>query len=356
MKIAKPTRCGAAIGMILTLFPILLLVVGALADGEKLNVLATTTDLREIAREVGGDDVEVTCLTKGPEDPHFLDARPSFVKAAAQADALVVTGMELEIGYEPLLLSESRNAKIQKGQPGYVDCSVGVAALEVPTGGVDRSLGDVHPSGNPHYLTDPVWGKNAATTISEALATIDPAHAEAFRKRAADFQRRIDVAMWGEALLADQKAERLEKRLADGTLVEFLKQRKLDGKLGGLAADLAPYAGRKVVAYHGNFVYLLDRFHVAQLGVLEPKPGIPPSPRHLAQLEERMRADGAKTVIYASYQPERTAKSVADEVGGVAIRLAHMPDSVPGASSYPDTLAYNVRTLAAALRDTAASK
>src|SRR5882724_6213949 len=137
------------------------------AGEEKIRVLATTTDLREIAKEVGGADVVVTCLMKGPEDPHFLDARPSFVKAAADADALVVTGMELEIGYEPLLLSESRNAKIQKGQPGYVDCSAGVAALEVPVGGVDRSLGDVHPLGNPHYLTDPVWGKNASKTIAE---------------------------------------------------------------------------------------------------------------------------------------------------------------------------------------------
>lgn len=325
-------------------------------EATKVKVLATTTDLREIAREVGGDDVEVTCLTKGPEDPHFIDARPSFVKAAAQADALVVTGMELEIGYEPLLLSESRNAKIQKGQPGYIDCSAGVAALEVPTGGIDRSLGDVHPAGNPHYLTDPVWGKNAAKTISEAFAAIDPPHADAFRKRAEDFRHRVDVAMWGEALLADQKAERLEKRLSEGTLTEFLAQRKLDGKLGGLAAELAPYSGRKVVAYHGNFLYLLERFHLVQLGALEPKPGIPPSPKHLAQLEERMRGEGAKVVVYAAYQPERTAKSVADEVSGTAIRLAHMPDSAPGTSSYIDTLTYNVRTLAAALRETGESK
>ena len=334
-----------------------LLPLGRAAAGDevaKLRVLATTTDVRELCKEVGGGDVDVTCLTKGPEDPHFLDARPSFVKAAAEADALVVTGMELEIGYEPLLLSESRNGKIQKGQPGYVDCSADIAKLEVPTGTVDRSLGDVHPFGNPHYLTDPVRAKQAAKTIADAFATIDAPRAEAYRKRLADFQRRVDVAMWGEALLADQKAERLENRLADGTLTSFLAQRKLEGKLAGLAAELAPFSGRKVAAYHGTMRYLLDRFHLEEIGQLEPKPGIPPSPRHLAELEERMKAEAARVVLFNSYQPERTAKSVAAEVGGAAVKLAHMPESVPGTATYLDTVTFNVKALAKALRDTAA--
>jgi ABC-type Zn uptake system ZnuABC Zn-binding protein ZnuA len=260
--------------------------------------------------------------------------------------------MELEVGYEPLLLSESRNGKIQKGQPGYVDCSVDVEKLEVPTGTVDRSLGDVHPFGNPHYLTDPVRAKKAAKTIADAFATIDPSHADGFRKRLADFARRVDTAMWGEALLAEQKAERLENRLAEGTLLDFLKQRKLDGKLGGFAAELAPYAGRKVVAYHGTMLYLLTRFHLEEMGQLEPKPGIPPSPKHLAALEERMRAENAKVVLYNSYQPARTAESVAAEVGGVAVKLAHMPDALPGASTYLDALTHNVRALAQALAGT----
>jgi zinc/manganese transport system substrate-binding protein len=322
-------------------------------DGGKLKVLATTTDVRELCREVAGDDADVTCLMKGPEDPHFLDARPSFIRAAAEADALVVTGMELEIGYEPLLLSESRNGKIQKGQPGYVDCSTDVEKLEVPTGTVDRSLGDVHPFGNPHYLTDPVRAKKAAKTIADAFATIDPPHADAYKKRLADFVRRVDVAMWGDALVAEQKPERLENRLADGTLLDFLKQRKLDGKLGGLAAELAPFSGKKVVAYHGTMLYLLTRFHLEELGQLEPKPGIPPSPKHLAELEERMKSESVKVVLYNAYQPARTAESVASEIGGVAVKLAHMPDSLPGTSTYLDALAFNVKALAQALRGTA---
>jgi zinc/manganese transport system substrate-binding protein len=319
-------------------------------DDARLKVLATTTDLRELCNEVGGDDVAVTCLTKGPEDPHFIDARPSFIKAAADADALVVTGMELEVGYEPLLLSESRNGKIQKGQPGYVDCSVDIDKLDVPTGSVDRSQGDVHPFGNPHYLIDPVRAKKAAKTIADAFVVLAPRHADGFRTRLAAFQRRIDVALFGEALLAEQKVERLENRLADGTLLEFLKQRKLADKLGGLAAEIAPYAGRKVVAYHANALYLLGRFHLTQVGTLEPKPGIPPSPRHIAELEERMQAEKATVVLYNSFQPQRTAEAVAGDVGGKAVKIAHMPDAVAGTATYLEMLAHNVRSLVQALK------
>jgi ABC-type Zn uptake system ZnuABC Zn-binding protein ZnuA len=258
--------------------------------------------------------------------------------------------MELEVGYEPLLLSESRNGKIQKGRPGYVDCSVDVSKLEVPTGDIDRSLGDVHPFGNPHYLLDPVRAKTAAKTVAEAFAAIDPPHADGYRKRLADFARRVDVAMWGEALLAEQKVERLENRLAEGTLTAFLQQRKLESKLGGLAAEIAPFAGRKVVAYHANVAYLLDRLHLVQVGTLEPKPGIPPSARHLAELEERMRAEDAKLVLYNVFQAAKTAESVASDVGGAAVRIAHMPDALPGTSTYVELVSSNVHALAQAFR------
>ncbi len=320
---------------------------------EKLNVLATTTDVRELCRAVGGDDVAVTCLMKGPEDPHFLDARPSSVKAAADADVLVVTGMELETGYEPLLLSESRNAKIQKGQPGYVDCSVGIVKLEVPTGAVDRSQGDVHPFGNPHYLLDPVRAKQAAGTVAEAFARVDPAHADAYRTRLEAFRRSLDEALFGADLLTSQPASRLEARLAEGTLVEFLRQRGLEAQLGGLAKEIAPFAGRKVVSYHTNTIYLLERLHLDGIGALEPKPGIPPTPKHLARLEERMRSEDARVVLYSVYQPARTAEAVAREVEGRAVRIAHMPDAFEGTASYVAALTANVHALADALRATA---
>lgn len=346
----------------LLLLPALLLAAAAspapplLAGTPPLEVLATTTDLRELAKEVGGDDVAVTCLTKGPEDPHFLEARPSFVRAAARADALLVNGLELEAGYEPLLLGDSRNARIQRGRPGYVDCSAGIRALEVPAGPVDRSQGDVHASGNPHYLLDPVRAKQAAGTIAEALKRLAPDRAARFDERLAAFRRRIDVAMFGETLLAAQPAERLERRLQDGTLSAFLKDRGLDGNLGGLAARMVPHAGAKVASYHATFVYLLDRFHVTEAERLEPKPGVEPSPRHLADVVARMRSGGVRVVLSTVFQPERTTSSVAEQAGGRAVRLAHQPDALAGTSSYLDMLRTNVDALSAALAATAEPK
>lgn len=325
---------------------------GADEQTPPIAVLTTTTDLRSIVTEVGGDDVSVTCLTKGPEDPHFIEARPSFVKAAADADALVVTGLELEIGYESLLLGDSRNARIQKGRPGYVDASKGILALDVPTGPIDRSQGDVHPYGNPHYLLDPARVKQAAATIASALGVIRPEKSGAFEKRRADFAHRVDVLMWGEAILADQPAERLEARLAEGKLLEYLDRRKLRDKLGGLAARMAPLAGRKVVTYHGNFRYLLDRFHIEETANLEPKPGIAPSPRHIASVLKRMAEDGARVVLYTTYQPEKTAVSIAEQAGGRAVRLAHMPDAIEGTSTYLELLRRDVELLASALEAT----
>jgi len=319
------------------------------AETAPLEVLATTTDLRELAKEIGGDDVAVACLMKGPEDPHFLEARPSFVRAAARADVLLLNGLDLEVGYEPLLVGDSRNAKIQRGAPGHVDCSAGIAVLEVPAGPVDRSQGDVHPSGNPHYLLDPVRAKQAAATIAEALKRAAPDRAAKFDERLAAFRRRVDVEMFGEVLLAAQPADRLERRLQDGTLAKFLKDRGLDGKLGGLAAKMAPHAGARVVSYHSTFRYLLDRFHVAEAEKLEPKPGVPPSPRHLADVVKRMREGGIRVVLSASHQPERTAASVAEQVGGRSLRLAHQPDSLPGTSGYLATVRHNVEALASAL-------
>ena len=323
------------------------------AADEPLRVLTTTTDLRDIVQAVGGDDVAVDCVTKGPEDPHFIQARPSLIRAAAAADALVVCGMELEIGYEPLLREGARNAKIQKGRLGYIDASKGIAALEVPEGAIDRSMGDIHRFGNPHYLNDPVRAKHAAETIADALTQIDPDHADGYRTRLGDFQRRIDVAMWGEELLAAQPAARLEQRLQRGELLDFLKSRELDGKLGGWAARLAPYSGRGVVSYHGLWIYLLDRFHLVEAAKIEPKPGIDPTPRHVLGVVRTMKEQGARVVVYGSYQPSRTAQQVAEQGSAELVKLAHMPGALPGTESYLEMVDHNVRALEDALRRTA---
>ncbi len=317
-----------------------------------LRVLTTSTDLREIARAVGGSEVTVDCVVKGPEDAHYIRARPSLIRAAHSADVLIVIGRDLEMGYASLLREDSRNEKIQKGRLGFIDASEGIVALEVPTGPVDRSMGDVHPSGNPHYLTDPVNSKQVARTIADRFAKIDPDHADGYEKRRAAFERSVDVAMWGAALLAKQPARRLEKRLQRGQLASFLKGRGLEGELGGWAALLAPYAGRKVVSYHGLFVYLLDRFHLVEAAKIEPKPGIDPTPRHTLAVVRTMKSEAARVVLYASYQPERTAKQIAEQGNAVATKLAHMPGALPGSDSYLEAVEMNIRRLASALAAT----
>lgn len=321
-----------------------------------LRVLATTTDLREIAREIGGENVSVTCLMKGPEDPHFLEARPSFVRAAAQADVLLVTGMELEAGYEPLLLTDSRNPRIQKGKPGYVDCSAGIAALDAPLGPVDRSHGDVHAAGNPHYMCDPVRAKVAAGTVADAFAAAAPSLADGFRARRDAFRRKVDVAMFGEAVLAEQPVERLERRLAEGTLAAWAAERGIDGKIGGWAKSMLPHTGAGVVTWHGNFRYLLDRFAVREAAHLEPKPGVPPSARHVADVVARMKAERLRVVLHASCQPAATAASIAESGAASVVLLAHQPDAVAGTPDLFATWDANVRALSAALSARSSAK
>jgi ABC-type Zn uptake system ZnuABC Zn-binding protein ZnuA len=318
-------------------------------EPKRINVLTTTTELREIARAVGGDAVEVRSLAKGPEDPHFIDARPSFVRMAHDADLFVKTGMELEIGYEGPIVRDARNARIQPGTPGFCDASVDVDKLEVPTGVLDRSLGDVHPDGNPHYLADPVRAKIVAGTIAGSLARVDPTRADAFKARAEEFGRRIDGALFGEKLLSHAPAKRLERLLSEGKLAAYLKEKGWDQDLGGWAKELVPFAGAKVVEYHELFTYLADRFHIEEIAHLEPKPGIAPTARHVQEVMETIRKNGIRALIVAVFQPKDVPESVGRETGAKVVVLAHMPGALPDTDDYLAMVDHNVKALAAAL-------
>jgi zinc/manganese transport system substrate-binding protein len=325
----------------------------AVAGGDdaprKVRVLATTTDLAAIAREVGGDAVDVSCLTRGPEDPHFLDARPSFVRLAHDADLFLKVGMELEVGYEGPIVLDARNPRIQPGKPGYCDASAGIDALDVPAGPVDRSMGDVHRLGNPHYLLDPVRAKVVAATVAGALGGVDPVRATAYRDRAREFAGRVDDAMFGAALVKEIPVRRLERLLAEGRLPAYLAGKGLEGKVGGFAKLLAPHAGAKVAEYHRSFAYLLDRFGLKSVASLESKPGIPPTPRHLKSVGETMRAEGARLVLCTAFQPRAAADATAEAAGGRVVVLPHMPGALPGSDGYLGSVGLAVRTLAAAL-------
>jgi zinc/manganese transport system substrate-binding protein len=285
--------------------------IGSTASAQ-LRVVATTPDLASVAREIGGDRVNVVALAKPTEDPHYVDAKPSHIVTLNRADALIEGGAELELGWLPPLLENSRNRKIAAGAPGRIVASEGIRMLEVPTS-FDRSKGDVHSLGNPHFLIDPVDAKIIAGNIADHLARIDPRSAATYRANLAKFTT------------------------------------KLDGKLTGWQRQLAPYRGAKIVTYHNDFLYLANRFGLDVVGMLEPKPGIAPSPAHLAQVIRRMKATNARVILVQPYQSRRTAETVARQTGAAVLDVSQQPGARGNTTSYFDMMDNLVSTLARAL-------
>ncbi len=274
----------------------------------KLNVVATTPELAAIARDIGGDRVEVVSLAKPTEDPHFVDPKPSFVVKLAHADVLVEGGAELEIGWLPPLLEGARNPKLTR-----IAIAPGIQLLEVPTA-LDRSKGDVHAMGNPHFMTDPVNGQIAAQRIADELAKRDAAGAETYRANLAKFNARIEAKM--------------------------AEWRKL----------LVPFAGKEVVAYHNTWPYFGERFGLKIDLFLEPKPGIPPTPASLAEVMAKMKAEHLRVVIVEPYQNRRTADTVAADTGAVVVPVAQYPGGVKGTDGgYVELIDYIVNALAKGL-------
>jgi len=262
-----------------------------------VNVVASTEDLAAIAREVGGDKVKVDAIGRGYQDPHFVEAKPSFIFTLNKAQLLVVVGRELEIGWLPPLILQSRNAKIQPGADGYLDASLTVKILEIPTGQITRAMGDVHPLGNPHYWLDPGNGRRIARAIQQKLAQVRPGDAAYFEARYADF----------------------DKRLADA-------EKRWD-------AMMAPYKGLKVVTYHRSWPNFTKRFGLEVIGYVEPRPGIPPSPSHTLELIAEMKRQNVKLLLVEPYFDLKTPNSIARETGG---KVLVMPPSVGGEKEITD--------------------
>jgi zinc/manganese transport system substrate-binding protein len=279
----------------------------------QLRVVATTPDLASVAREIGGDRVTVVALAKPTEDPHYVDAKPSHIVTLNRADALIEGGAELELGWLPPLLENSRNRRIAAGARGRIVASEGVKMLEIPTS-FDRSKGDVHSLGNPHFLIDPVNVKIIARNIADHFTQIDPRSAATYR----------------------------------GNLARF--NTKLDAKFAEWQKQLAPYRGAKVVTYHKDFNYLAERFGLSIVETLEPKPGIAPSPAHLAQVIRKMRAANAKVILVQPYQSRRTAETVARQTGAVVLDVSQQPGARGKTTTYFDMMDNLVNTLANAFR------
>jgi ABC-type Zn uptake system ZnuABC Zn-binding protein ZnuA len=302
-------------------------------------VVATNPDLGDLVQQVGGDEVSVTLLAKGPQDPHFIEPRPSFIRALHRADVFVQQGMELEIGWAPSLLESARNPEIMPGGAGFVDASRAIDPLEVPTGRFDRSMGDVHPLGNPHYLTDPINGLRVARLLRDTLSTLRPDAAESFAIRYRDFARRLAVALVGEELAAERDPEDVARDVVTGNLPETPR---LAGWLGTLRAE----PPSKAVQDHLLWPYFARRFGLELVATLEPKPGIAPTTRHLQAVVERMKADQVGLVLASPYFNPRHARWVAEKTGARVVPMAHQVGSREGTPDYLATIDFNVRAIA----------
>jgi zinc/manganese transport system substrate-binding protein len=265
-----------------------------------LNVFACEPEWAALAKELGGDRVSAVSATTARQDPHHIEARPSLIARIRGADLVVCSGSELEIGWLPLLLSQSGNARVQPGTPGYLEASQFVTRLEVPTR-IDRSMGDIHPGGNPHIQTDPRNIARVAAALTERLAQLDAPNAAAYRAAAESFGKR-----WQEAIARWER-------------------------------EAAPLKGVPLIEHHKDFTYLIAWLGLREVGDLEPLPGIPPSTAHLAELVEQMKRQPAKVIVYSSYNDPRAAEFLSQRTG---IPTVMLPFTVGGTDRAKDLFGY----------------
>ena len=294
---------------------LLLAVLGSMqaAAASTLKVVTTTEDLASLTRAVGGDHVEVESIARGYQDPHFVEAKPSFILKLNRADLLVVVGLQLEIGWLPPLVTQSRNPRIQFGTAGYLDVSQFCKILEIPTGQITRAMGDVHPLGNPHYWLDPENGRLIAQGVANKLAELRPQEASYFQQRFQDFSQRLAAAekVWNQRM--------------------------------------APYRGRKIVTYHKSWPNFTQRFGLEVIDYVEPKPGIPPSPSHTLELINMMKRVNIKLILVEPYFDLKTPNAVVRETGGEVLVLLPSVGGEKEVTDYFKLFDYDINLLTAAL-------
>ena len=285
-----------------------------------ISVMTSTEDLASLVREVGGDKVSVEALAKGYQDPHFVEAKPSFVLKLHSADLLVVVGRDLEVGWLPPLITQSRNSKIQPGGSGYLDASLSARILDIPSGQITRAMGDVHPQGNPHYWLDPRNGRLMAKAIQDKLSGLSAGDAAYFAQRYADFDRRLSEA---------------EKRWQ---------------------ATMAPSKGLKIVTYHRSWPNFAEVFGLDVVGYVEPKPGIPPSPAHILDLTQAMKQQGIKIILVEPYFDLQTPNKLARDNGAQFVVMPPSVGCVKDVQNYLQLFDYNINLLISAIKETGAGK
>ena len=297
---------------IILIFSSLLIIISG-ANAGSIKVVTTTMDMKSITEMIGGNKVSVQSIATGYQNPHFVDPKPSYIISLSNADLFVTVGLDLETGWSPQLLSSSRNSKIQKGSPGYVDASEGVGLLQVPSS-VNRGEGDIHIYGNPHYWLDPLNGKVIARNIANGLERIDPSN----------------------------------KAFYEANLHAFFA--KIDLKLKEWDAKMAPFKGSKIIAYHNEWVYFEKRFGLQIVDFMEPKPGIPPSPSQLVKVIKEVTANKIKVIISSPYFTTSSSDVVAKQTGVKELTLATSVGAFSSIKNYFDLFDYDVDQLVAALK------
>jgi len=283
---------------------------------KKLNVVTSTTDMAALTQEVGGDKVNVESIAKGYQDPHFVEAKPSFLLKLRQADLLVTVGLQLEIGWLPPLVNQSGNPRIQVGAQGYLDASQFAEILDIPTGPVTRAMGDVHPLGNPHYWLDPDNGRRIAKGISAKLSEVDPGDSAYFQERFQDFDKRLTAA-----------------------------EQKWD-------AEMKPFHGRKLVTYHNSFPNFAKHFHLNVIGYVEPRPGIPPTPSHTIELIGLMKRENCKLVLVEPYFDLKTPNSIGAATGAKVVVYLPSVGGEKDVTDYFKLFDYDIALLTKAFQET----
>lgn len=286
------------------------------AQAKKLNVVTATTDLAALAQEVGGDKVQVESIAKGYQDPHFVEAKPSFLLKLRQADLLIVVGLQLEIGWLPPLINQSGNARIQVGAPGYLDASQFAEILDIPTGPVTRAQGDVHPLGNPHYWLDPDNGRRIARGIAGKFGELDPSNNAYYQERFQDFDKRLTAAeqKWGD--------------------------------------EMKTFRGRKVVTYHNSFPNFAKHFGLNVIGYVEPRPGIPPTPSHTIELIGLMKRENCKVILVEPYFDLKTPQAIARDTGGQVVQYLPSVGGEKDVTDYFKLFDYDIALLTKAFQAT----
>ncbi len=298
------------------IIPVLVVLIALPAPArEKLKVVTTLPDLSYIAQQIGGDKVETFAIAKGYQDPHFVDAKPSFVLKLKRADVFVQIGLDLEIGWVRPLLETARSSKIYFGGKGYVDASSGINLLEVPSGDAAqlRAKGDIHVFGNPHYWLDPRNGKGVAQNILAKFVALSPNAAAYFQKNYDNFVAKIDSAY------------------------------------AGWKEKMQPYAGAKIVAYHNSWPYFEKAFNLDIVAFIEPKPGIPPTPSHLVSVIKKINQENIKVIIISPYFDDKPAKSIAKRTGATVVKIAPSVQAWPNLKTYFDLFDFNLTKIITAL-------